>query len=126
MTLITSAGVNEFSDKVSMLVERLPALLGSVRLTVEAREAAEFELAERDTIIKTMNVTIRDLRERERLLDSRVGALLQENARLEQALSSVGDAVMNSRVVQNALAGLAAKQQAITDQRNGHGEVDAG
>ncbi len=105
ITTESVAGIERASKDV---IAKLPLIIKDMRETAEALEHAKAEVEAVHHEMDTMNVAMKDLRDDKRAMDARIGALLQENARLEALLNNIGLSIKNSQQVQDGLAVLAA------------------
>lgn len=106
--MITTDSVSAFDRATKEMAAKLPLVVQDMRETAQALENAKAELQGARHEIDTMNVTVTDLRADKRALDARIGALLQENARLEALLNNIGAAIRDNSQVQDGVAMLAA------------------
>ncbi len=106
--MITTESVAAFDRATKEMTAKLPLIVRDMKETAEALEKARAENLALEHEINTMNVTMVDLRSDKLAMDARIGALLQENARLEALLNNIGLSIKNSQQVQDGLAVLAA------------------
>lgn len=107
--MITTASVDAIDATIRNAIEKLPLVIADMRDTAVDRERLIEEVKHLRHELDTMNVTLGDLRADKQAMDARIGALLAENARLEHALVSIGNAVKQSTQVQDSIAQLAAQ-----------------
>ncbi len=106
--MITTESVAAFDRATKEMTAKLPLIVKDMRDTADALERAKAEVDALNHEISTMNITMTDLRADKMAMDARIGALLQENARLEALLNNIGLSIKNSQQVQDGLAVLAA------------------
>ncbi len=106
--MITTESVAAFERATKEMTAKLPFIVRDMRDTAEALEKAKHDIEELNHEINTMNITVVDLRADKLAMDARIGALLQENARLEALLNNIGLSIKSSQQVQDGLAVLAA------------------
>ena len=109
--MITTQSVDAIDQTIRTAIDALPAIIAQMRDTAVDRERLLELVEHQQHQLDAMNVTVTDLRADKQMLDQRIGALLQENARLEHALVSIGNAVKQSTQVQDSIAQLASQQK---------------
>lgn len=108
--MITTQSVDAIDQRIHVAIDALPSIVAEMRDTAVDRERLIEENRTLQHELTTMGITVADLREDKKAMDGRIGALLAENARLEHALVSIGNAVKQSTQVQDSIAQLAAQQ----------------
>ena len=116
--MITRENLELFKVSFGHFITKVPEVMTDMLATVEAREEADKKISDLELCLDAMNLANQELRDDKARLDTRLGAVLAENARLEHALAAIGNAVKQAQPVQDALASLQNGQQRVIEGRD--------